>query len=130
MKEFQVFFVGISTSIKSDERFFSPYFLSDEIYRFNLEQGKFQTSLKTKCTLENNCCEFNKQHELFVCGNTDGLVECWDPRTPPRQVATLDCCLDVLFEDSSAPEKRCSVTALKFRDALNLAVGTSTGHVC
>lgn len=101
---------------------------SDEIYRFNLEQGKFQTSLKTKCTQENNCCEFNKYHDLFVCGNTDGLVECWDPRTPPRQVATLDCCLDALFDDISGT-KKCSVTALKFRDALNLAVGTSTGHV-
>lgn len=107
------------------------YLLSDEIFRFNLEQGKFQTSIKSKTTVENNCCEFNKHHELFISGNTDGLIECWDPRTPTRPVATLDCCLDVLFDDINAPleNRKCAVTALKFRDALNLAVGTSTGHV-
>lgn len=65
-----------------------------------------------------------------MCGNTDGLIECWDPRAPPRQVATLDCCLDALFDDmGSGSVRKCAVTAMKFRDGLNLAVGTSTGHV-
>lgn len=68
-------------------------------------------------------------HELFVCGNTDGMVESWDPRAP-RQIGALNCSLDSLFEDlSPTAEKKCSITALKYKDALNLAVGTSTGHV-
>ena len=99
----------------------------DEIFRFNLERGQFLTSLKSDTTVENNCCEFNKVHELFTSGNTDGIVECWDPRTPPKQVAVLNCALDSICAESSS--KKCAVTSLKYRDGLNLAVGTSTGHV-
>ncbi|RMZ93568.1 Nucleolar 10 [Brachionus plicatilis] len=101
---------------------------SNEIYRFNLEQGRFQTSLKSNCTEENNCCQFNPVHELFACGNTDGLVECWDPRAP-RQIGILNCAIDSVYEDLSDKKAKCSITALKFRDGLNLAVGTSTGHI-
>ena len=77
--------------------------------------------------VENNCCEFNPVNELFACGNSEGVVECWDPRQP-RQAGLLNCSLDSLFESDSV-ERKCAVTALKFRDGLNLAVGTSTGHV-
>lgn len=97
----------------------------NEIFRFNLEQGCFKTSLQS-CGEENNCCEFNPVHELFACGNTDGIVECWDPRAP-KQIGILNCCLDSLFEESGL--KKCAITAMKFRDGLNLAVGTSTGHI-
>jgi ribosome biogenesis protein ENP2 len=102
---------------------------SDEIHRFNLEQGRFQTTLKTTSNSELNCCEFNPVHELFTCGSTDGLVECWDPRTSPaKPVGLLNCAVDSLFETHAA-EHKCAVTTLKYRDGLNLAVGTSTGHV-
>jgi ribosome biogenesis protein ENP2 len=101
-------------------------FHSNEIFRFNLEQGKFLSSLESTCAQENNCCEFNPANELFVCGNTEGIVEAWDPRAP-GQVGLLNCCLDSLVADSNAP--KLAVTTLKFRDGLNLAVGTSTGHV-
>ena len=97
------------------------------MFRFNLEQGRFLTSLKSQTTVENNCCEFNPVHELFTCGNTDGIVECWDPRTPAKQVGVLNCALDSICADS--PNKKCAITSLKYRDGLNLAVGTSTGHV-
>lgn len=101
---------------------------SNEIYRFNLEQGRFLSSLKSNCTDETNCCQFNPVHELFACGNTDGIVECWDPRTP-KQIGILNCAIDSLFEDLSNKNAKCAITTLKFRDGLNLAVGTSTGHV-
>lgn len=107
----------------------SQFFKSNEIYRFNLEQGRFQTSLKSVSSLENNCCEFNPVHELFACGNTDGIVECWDPRAP-KQIGLLNCALDSLFDDNSnVNNRKCAITCMKFRDGLNLAVGTSTGHV-
>lgn len=95
--------------------------------RFNMEQGRFQTSLTSQTANENNCCEFNPVHELFACGNTDGLVECWDPRAPPKNVGVLNCNVDAVLDGTKL--KNCSVTAMKFRDGLNLAVGTSTGHV-
>ena len=114
--------------------FFSFFRKSNEIFRFNLEQGCFKTSLESATSSENNCCEFNPVNELFACGNTDGVVECWDPRAP-KHVGVLNCCVDELFDDtgvnnkSTATKNKCAITALKFRDGLNLAVGTSTGHV-
>ena len=101
---------------------------SDEIFRFNLEQGRFQTTLRTSTGAEMNCCEFNPAHELFTCGSTDGLVECWDPRAPStvKPIGLLNCNVDELFENGGG---KCAITALKYRDGLNLAVGTSTGHV-
>ena len=101
---------------------------SNEIYRFNLEQGCFKTSLKSPTSVEYNCCEFNPVHELFACGNTDGIVECWDPRAP-KNVGALNCNLSNLFDNEETAGRNCAITALKFRDGLNLAVGTSTGHV-
>ncbi|CAG2190109.1 unnamed protein product [Mytilus edulis] len=56
-----------------------------------------------------------------------GHVECFDPRVRGR-VGILDTILNQHVEDlgvSVVP----TVTALKFRDALTMAVGTSTGHV-
>lgn len=99
----------------------------NEIMRFNMEQGRFQTSLTSQTANENNCCEFNPVHELFACGNTDGLVECWDPRAPPKNVGILNCNVDAVLDGTML--KNCSVTSMKFRDGLNLAVGTSTGHI-
>lgn len=102
---------------------------TDEIFRFNLEQGCFQSSLKSSTSSENYCCEFNPDHELFACGNAEGIVECWDPRAP-KQIGLLNCNVDALFEDSSNnTARKCGITCMKYRDGLNLAIGTSTGHV-
>ncbi len=101
----------------------------DEIFRFNLEQGRFHTSLRTNTNSELNCCEFNSVHELFTAGTTDGLVECWDPRcSPAKPIGILNCNLDTLFDGNNNTQK-CAITTLKYRDGLNLAVGTSTGHI-
>ena len=71
---------------------------------------------------ELNCCEFNPAHELFTCGSTEGVVECWDPRcSPAKPVGLLNCCLE--------EDQKCAITALKYKDGLNLAVGTSNGHI-
>ncbi|KAK2155613.1 hypothetical protein NP493_2061g00051 [Ridgeia piscesae] len=100
--------------------------VSPEIYRLNLEQGRFMSSLKTDAT-EINCCEFNPVHQLFACGTHQGCVECWDPRTRNR-VGLLDCALGSLLEDAGVDGVP-AVTALKFRDGLQLGVGTSTGQI-
>ncbi|XP_067679479.1 nucleolar protein 10-like [Haliotis asinina] len=100
--------------------------VSPEIYRLNLEHGRFLSPLVTSAT-EINCCEFNPMHQLFSCGTKEGHVECWDPRSRTR-AGILDTALSTHVEDldvSVVP----SVTAVKYRDGLNLAVGTSTGHV-
>ncbi|KAI6180913.1 Nucleolar protein 10 [Aphelenchoides besseyi] len=98
-----------------------------EIYRLNMEEGKFLTPLQTDAD-ELNCCEFNDQHQLFVCGTTNGTVEAWDHRDAQR-VGILNCDLDQFKDDAIVMDGNPSVTSLKFKDALNLGVGTSTGHI-
>ncbi|KAF6030675.1 hypothetical protein EB796_011023 [Bugula neritina] len=97
----------------------------NEIYRLNLEQGRFLNPIKTNSN-EVTCCEFNPEHQLFTCGTGHGHVECWDPRTRFR-VGTLDCAIATYQESNieSVPQ----VTSLKYKDGLNLGVGTSCGQV-
>ncbi|XP_060810896.1 nucleolar protein 10 [Amyelois transitella] len=99
---------------------------SAEVYRLNLELGKFLAPLTTKAT-EINCCGVNEEHGLLVVGTESGHVEAWDPRTKSSQ-GILDCalyCTDSEYKNESLP----AITALKFDGPLRMGVGTSTGHV-
>ncbi|KAK2164545.1 hypothetical protein LSH36_62g05021 [Paralvinella palmiformis] len=104
------------------------YFVAagSEIYRLNLELGRFMTSLKTNST-EINCCEFNPINYLFTCGTSEGHLECWDPRTRKR-VARIDCALNSFMQEAELGGIP-AITSLKYRDALTMAIGTSTGQV-
>ncbi|KAL4235680.1 Nucleolar protein 10 [Mactra antiquata] len=100
--------------------------VSPEVYRINLEQGRFLKPVVTNA-IEVKCCEFNDHHQLLACGTSEGHVECFDPRSRTR-AGILDTALSKHVEDLSlngVPE----VTALKYRGPLELAVGTSTGHI-
>ncbi|XP_041358765.1 nucleolar protein 10-like isoform X2 [Gigantopelta aegis] len=97
-----------------------------EIFRLNLEHGRFLSPLDTNAT-EINCCEFNPLHDLLACGTKEGMIECWDPRSRTR-VGMMDVALGSLVDDLDLPVMP-SVTALKFRDGLTMAVGTNTGHI-
>lgn len=99
---------------------------SSEVYRLNLEQGRFLNSLQTDA-VENNVCDINPVHHLFATGTSEGRVECWDPRVRNR-VGTLDCALSSLTEGTEV-QGLPSVSALKFNGSLTMAVGTSTGQV-
>ncbi|XP_061117850.1 nucleolar protein 10 [Conger conger] len=99
---------------------------SSEVYRLNLEQGRFLNSLQTDA-VENNVCDINPVHQLFATGTAEGKVECWDPRTRAR-VGILDCALSSVTEGTEV-EGLPSISALKFNRTLNMAVGTSTGQV-
>lgn len=99
---------------------------SSEIFRLNLEQGRFLNSLQTDA-VELNVCDINPVHHLFAAGTLEGRVECWDPRVRNR-VAVLDSALSSVT-DGTEVEGLPSVSALKFNGSLGLAVGTSTGQV-
>ena len=76
-----------------------------------------------------NVCKVNQDHHLFTCGTTEGQVEAWDPRSRQRS-STLDCALALLKGDHLENNDQIpQVTSLAFRDGLNMAVGTSTGHI-
>uniref|UniRef100_A0A3Q2P773 Nucleolar protein 10 n=1 Tax=Fundulus heteroclitus TaxID=8078 RepID=A0A3Q2P773_FUNHE len=100
--------------------------MSSEVYRLNLEQGRFLNSLQTDA-VENNVCDINPVHHLFATGTSEGRVECWDPRTRNR-VGVLDCALSSLTEGTEVHGLP-SISALKFNGSLTMAVGTSTGQV-
>lgn len=99
---------------------------SSEVFRLNLEQGRFLNSLQTDGS-QINVCDINPAHHLFAAGTTEGKVECWDPRTRTR-VGILDCALSSVTEDTEI-DGIPSVSALKFNGPLQMAVGTSTGQV-
>jgi len=97
-----------------------------DLYRLNLEQGRFLNPLQTEAS-GNNSIAINPEHNLVVAGSTAGRVEAWDPRTRAR-VATLDVALASVTEDREVKAVP-AVSCLQFRNALQMAVGTSTGQV-
>uniref|UniRef100_A0A671UA75 Nucleolar protein 10 n=1 Tax=Sparus aurata TaxID=8175 RepID=A0A671UA75_SPAAU len=99
---------------------------SSEVFRLNLEQGRFLNSLQTDA-LENNVCDINPIHHLFATGTSEGRVECWDPRVRNR-VGILDCALSSLPEGAEVRGLP-AISALKFNGSLTMAAGTSTGQV-
>uniref|UniRef100_A0A3P8WHL2 Nucleolar protein 10 n=1 Tax=Cynoglossus semilaevis TaxID=244447 RepID=A0A3P8WHL2_CYNSE len=99
---------------------------SSEVFRLNLEQGRFLNSLQTEA-VENNVCDINPVHHLIATGSSEGRIECWDPRVRNR-VGTLDCALSSIREGTEV-QALPSVTALKFNNSLSMAVGTGSGQV-
>lgn len=96
------------------------------VHRLNLEQGRFLSPFESTAA-SINVCRVNPAHGLLVCGTQEGHVEAWDPRARER-VGRLDCALGVVNVDASVDGVP-AVSALSFRDGLNLAVGTSTGQI-
>jgi len=95
-----------------------------DIFRLNLEQGRFMQPYTTQ-SKEINVCKINEEHQLLSVGTVDGKVVCVDPRSRSI-VGTLDITDHKVFQGlDTTPE----VTALQFNGALEMGVGTSTGHV-
>lgn len=97
---------------------------SAEVYRLNLERGQFLQPLQTDTRLAVNVCEVNPEHHLLCVGTQEGTVEAWDPRDK-RRAAVLDIAAAGIAKLSQLP----AVTALKFKNGLQMGVGTATGHV-
>ncbi|SCV00075.1 LANO_0F05072g1_1 [Lachancea nothofagi CBS 11611] len=92
----------------------------DELYRLNLEQGRFLNPLKLE-TEGVNHVSVNDTNGLIAVGMEENVVEFWDSRARSR-VAKLT--LENSFDSSPF-----QVTATSFRnDGLNFACGTSTGY--
>ncbi|KAF8793129.1 Nucleolar protein 10 like protein [Argiope bruennichi] len=96
-----------------------------EIYRLNLEQGRFLNPYHTEASSLNKLA-IHEYYDIIACGTMEGKVEAWDPRQRER-IATLDCALAVPDYDNI--EGFPSITALSFKGDLTMAVGTFTGQV-
>ena len=92
-----------------------------EIFRLNLEQGRFLQPYNTDST-ELNVCEINPVHQLVAAGSTEGRVECYDPRSRSK-VGLLDIGQSGVYSSDPA------ITSLAFRNGLEMAVGTGSGQI-
>jgi ribosome biogenesis protein ENP2 len=107
-----------------------------EVYRLNLDQGRFLNPL----TLQGdgneeiagvNCLDINPAHQLWAFGcEGNGSVELWDPRSRAK-VGILRLPGSKLMPTnlSGVETQPLSITAISSRsDGLSYAIGTSTGH--
>ena len=105
---------------------------SKDVYRLNLEKGRFLAPLEAKCE-DLNVVGISPVHGLVAVGGGDGSVECFDLRQK-RSVGRLHACggdstLDNRMEMSDS-EDQTGVTCVRFDDSgLNLACGSSDGIV-
>ncbi|GBE87402.1 Ribosome biogenesis protein enp2 homolog [Sparassis crispa] len=113
-----------------------------EVYRLNLDQGRFLNPLVLQSPGEDdvpgvNAIDINPAHQLFAFGvEGNGTVQFWDPRSRAR-VGVLRLPRERLLPVSSSTqtmpgvggEPSPSVTAISSRlDGLSYAIGTSSGH--
>ena len=97
-----------------------------QLYRINLELGRFMSPLLTQAS-SNNVCAFNPNHYLLAVGSQDGVVECWDPRSKVRAGALH--LTDSGFDFGSGPAFIPGVTAIGYDGPLTLGVGTASGQI-
>ncbi|KAL4644129.1 hypothetical protein ACB098_02G120800 [Castanea mollissima] len=95
---------------------------SPDLYRINLEQGRFLSSLTTQSPAI-NVVSRSKLHGLVACGGEDGAIECFDLRMR-SSVGRIDAVAPTGDIDQE-------VTSLEFDGdgGFQLAVGSSGGKV-
>ncbi|XP_051197904.1 uncharacterized protein [Lolium perenne] len=95
---------------------------SPDLYRINLEQGRFLASLSTQSPAINVVTR-SMIHGLVACGGEDGAVECFDMRRK-SSVGRIDT-------TSSSEDIDQEVTSLQFDENQGylIAVGSSIGKV-
>ncbi|KAF9529978.1 NUC153 and WD40 repeat-containing nucleolar rRNA processing-related protein [Crepidotus variabilis] len=106
----------------------------NEVYRLNLEQGRFMRPLELQTTNDQegiigvNVVDINAVHQLLAFGvDGNGTTQLWDPRSRSA-VGTLKLPRSGITP-IGAMDQTLSVTAIASRvDGLSYAIGTSTGH--
>ncbi|KAH6789030.1 embryo sac development arrest 7 [Perilla frutescens var. frutescens] len=95
---------------------------SPDLYRINLEQGRFLASLNTQSPAL-NVVSRSKVHGLVAGGGEDGAVECFDMRTK-SSIGRLDAV-------ATAGDIDAEVTAIEFDGdgGYHMAVGSSAGKI-
>ncbi|KAJ7019329.1 NUC153 and WD40 repeat-containing nucleolar rRNA processing-related protein [Mycena alexandri] len=106
--------------------------VGNEIYRLNLDQGRFMTPLVLQDDQEIlgvNTIDVNPAHQLLAFGlEGTGSAQFWDPRSR-SSVGVLRLPRSRLLPPGAGGDTALSVTAISSRaDGLSYALGTSTGH--
>lgn len=100
---------------------------SCDIFRLNLDVGAFEDSFVSERE-GFNACVTNSELQLTVAGSTEGTIECWDSRASLNAVKSFNLAHFAPYQINSALDIP-AITSMKFRDNLNLAIGTQTGQV-
>ncbi|KAI9143116.1 WD40-repeat-containing domain protein [Paraphysoderma sedebokerense] len=101
---------------------------SNEVWRLNLDLGRYKKSLMTDCNAI-NAVAINPAHQLFAFGGEDGFVEYWDPRIRDR-IARLDIRNTLIPRYINQPDTSLEITKLSYRnDGLHMGIGTNQGQV-
>lgn len=101
---------------------------SCDIFKLNLDIGAFEDSL-TSDKQGFNSCVTNGDIQLTLGGSVEGTIECWDSRVSNTQVIkSFDCCPFSPYHSDSELDVP-AITTMKFKDHLNLGVGTQTGQI-
>jgi ribosome biogenesis protein ENP2 len=102
--------------------------ITPEIYRFNLEQGRFLRPLTSSCP-SLNVAAINPVNALLAFGSEDGVVECWDYRQR-KAIGSHFVGQDVVNLMNGLITSIPQISAIQFGyDGLTLAVGSSSGQV-
>jgi hypothetical protein len=102
---------------------------SSELWRLNLDQGRFLTPYEVEHGSAVNAVEINPLHGLICAGTDAGYVECFDPRSRERAGA-LDVARWIPADQRDSRGRVPEATAIEcFANGLTMAVGTSSGHV-
>jgi len=98
-----------------------------DVYRLNLEEGRFLAPLQTNLNGGVNVIAQNPVHQLMMLGGENGFIECWDPRVR-EMISTIN--VAAALPDYQSSEVDISITAGKFGpDGLLLGLGTSSGSM-
>lgn len=101
---------------------------SCDVFRLNLDIGAFEDSLESERSGFNACLS-NSDLQLVLAGSTNGTIECWDTRVSTKStIKSFDCSMFSPYYTGSQQDIP-AITSMKFKDNLNLAVGTQTGQV-
>lgn len=103
---------------------------TNEIYRLNLEQGRFMKPWESSSPAV-NACGVNPAFGWLGFGGSDGTFECWDPRDKACSAALqIDRSLLESLNLMVTPKVNVEISSFQWsNDGIQLAVGTSTGHV-
>lgn len=94
---------------------------SPELYRLNLEQGRFLAPLESISPAV-NACGISPMHGMLACAGEDGVMECFDLRER-RSIGSLDV-------GTAANATGTGLTAVRFdQTGLQMATGTADGKV-
>ncbi|KAA0200310.1 Nucleolar protein 10 [Fasciolopsis buskii] len=107
------------------------------IYRMNLYEGRFNTPINNE-RLEGTsngftCCAYRREHNLLVGASTIGCLDGWDTRTGEHvlgvNVSSYAPLPEELKNVCGFRKLPVGVSCIKFKDPLNVAVGTTNGMV-